>query len=115
MPTASAAIISPLVTTRICRRLLAPLVLIALAAFVFMHRPIAQGRGVIQTPGGGRGPGAARDAKDPANANADLSPKPPVVPPSPAEQAKQFWLPPGYRIEPVLSDPVIESPGQIVF
>ena len=31
--------------------------------------------GAIQTPGGGRGPGAAPDANDPANANADLSPK----------------------------------------
>ena len=37
------------------------------------------GRGPIQTPGGGRGPGAAPAADDPANAYADLSPKPPVV------------------------------------
>ena len=34
---------------------------------------------------------------------------------SPDEQAKQFWLPPGYRLEPVLSDPLIDSPGQITF
>ena len=31
------------------------------------------------------------------------------------EQAKQFWLPAGYRLEPVLSDPLIDSPGQITF
>ena len=37
------------------------------------------------------------------------------MPLTPAEQAKQFWLPPGYRIEPVLSDPLIEDPGQIAF
>lgn len=51
------------------------------------------GRGAIQTPGGGRGPGAAPDASDPANADADLSPKPPVLPLAPEEEAKRFWLP----------------------
>lgn len=76
----------------------------------------AQGRpSPIQTPGGGKGPGAAPDAKDPANANADLSLKPPVTPLAPDDQARQFWLPSGYRMEPVLSEPVIESPGQITF
>ncbi len=39
----------------------------------------AQGRpSAIQSAGGGAGPLAAPDAKDPANAKADLSPKPPV-------------------------------------
>ena len=28
---------------------------------------------------------------------------------------KRFWLPPGYRLEPVLSDPIIEDPAQIAF
>ena len=73
------------------------------------------GRGAIQTPTGGRGPGAAPDAGDPANANADLSPKPPVVALTPAEQVTRFWLPPGYRLEPVLADPLIDSPAQITF
>ena len=73
------------------------------------------GRGAIQTPTGGRGPGAAPDAGDPANADADFSPKPPVLPLSPAEQATRFWLPPGYRLEPVLADPIIDSPAQITF
>jgi mono/diheme cytochrome c family protein/glucose/arabinose dehydrogenase len=72
-------------------------------------------RGPIQTPGGGRGPGAAPDANDPANANTDLSPKPPVVALTPAEQATRFWLPPGYRMEPVLADPIVEDPAQIAF
>jgi mono/diheme cytochrome c family protein/glucose/arabinose dehydrogenase len=76
----------------------------------------AQGVGSsIQSPGGGRGPGAAPDANDPANAKADLSPKPPVKPLTPDEEAQQFWLPAGYRLEPVLSEPQIESPGQITF
>ena len=76
----------------------------------------AQGRASpIQTPGGGKGPAAAPEAGDPANATADLSPRPPVRPLAPEEGAKQFWLPDGYRIAPVLSDPLIESPGQVTF
>jgi mono/diheme cytochrome c family protein len=73
------------------------------------------GRGAIQTPGGGRGPGAAPDANDPANANADLSPKPAVVAVAPQEQVKRFWLPAGYRLTPLLSEPLIEDPAQIAF
>jgi putative membrane-bound dehydrogenase-like protein len=73
------------------------------------------GRGAIQTPTGGRGPGAAPEANDPANANADLSPKPPVVPLTPAAQAARFWLPPGYRMEPLLAEPIVEDPAQIAF
>jgi mono/diheme cytochrome c family protein/glucose/arabinose dehydrogenase len=65
--------------------------------------------------GSGQGFIPAPDADDPANAAADLSPKPPVVPVRPEEQAKRFWLPPGYRMEPVLADPVIEEPGQVAF
>ena len=38
-----------------------------------------------------------------------------LLPLTPAEQAKRFWLPPGYRMEPVLSDPIIEDPAQIAF
>jgi mono/diheme cytochrome c family protein/glucose/arabinose dehydrogenase len=76
----------------------------------------AQGRpSPIQTAGGGKGPAAAPEANDPANAKADLSPKPPVRALTPEEQARQFWLPAGYRLEPVLSDPLIDSPGQVTF
>src|SRR3954470_5513731 len=72
-------------------------------------------RAPIQTPGGGRGPGAAPEADNPANTNADLSPKPPVLPLPPEDQVKRFWLPPGYRLTPVLSEPLIEDPAQIAF
>ena len=88
---------------------------VLLSPLILTSRTQSPGRPAIQTPGGGRGPGAAPDANDPANANADLSPKPPVLPASPVEQAKRFWLPPGYRLEPVLSDPIIEDPAQIAF
>ena len=80
------------------------------------NRVAAQGRpSPIQTAGGGKGPEAAPEANDPANAKADLSPKPPVRPLAPADQAARFWLPAGYRMEPVLSDPLIDSPGQVTF
>ncbi len=54
---------------------------------------------------GGRGRGAA----------AELGPKGPVLPLTPAEEAKRFWLPAGFRMEPVLTDPDIMEPGQIAF
>ena len=46
---------------------------------------------------------------------ADFSKRPPVLPVSPAEQVKSFWLPSGFKIEPVLADPEIQEPGQIAF
>ena len=71
---------------------------------------------VPQTPTGrGRGPVVAPRADDPNNAAADLSAKAPVVALTPAEQAKRFWLPEGYRIEPVLADPHVDNPSQIAF
>lgn len=45
----------------------------------------------------------------------DLTPKPPVLPLYPADEAKKFLLPPGYHIEPVLTEPQIEQPGAIAF
>lgn len=45
----------------------------------------------------------------------DLSEKPPIQPLSPQEEAKLFQLPPGYKIEPVLTEPAIQQPGEIVF
>src|SRR5687767_9457055 len=47
------------------------------------------------------------------NSAADMSPKPPLAALSPADQAKTFVLPPGYRMELVLSDPQIISPAVI--
>ncbi len=45
----------------------------------------------------------------------DLEPKPPVKPLAVEEQQSTFILPPGYKIEPVLTDPQIEQPGAITF
>jgi len=76
------------------------------AAQASLQAPAGRGRGaVVEAP----------SADDPLNADADLSPKPAVLPLTPAEQRTRFWLPPGYRMEPVLSDPDIEEPAQIAF
>ncbi len=64
---------------------------------------------------GGRGGFGGPGVNDAANAEADFSPKPPVLPLPPAEQAKRFVLQPGYRIEPVLADPDIQEPGAVAF
>ena len=68
----------------------------------------AQGRG---GRGGQGGPGAT----DAANAEADFTKQPPVLPLPAPEQQKQFVLQPGYRIAPVLTEPDIKEPGAIAF
>src|SRR5690606_23455263 len=45
----------------------------------------------------------------------DLAPKAPVLPLSPAEEAKKFVLQPGYAMEPILTDPQIDQPAAISF
>jgi len=46
---------------------------------------------------------------------ADFSEKPPIKRLDPADEQKHFQLPPGFRIEPVLTDPLIEDPVGITF
>ena len=38
-----------------------------------------------------------------------------MLPLTPEEQQQKFWLPPGFRMEPVLTEPHIEEPAQIAF
>src|SRR5688500_3697082 len=64
---------------------------------------------------GGRGGLGGPQENDPANATADYGPKPPVKVLTPEEQAKKIWLPPGFKLEPVLTDPAIEESAQIAF
>ena len=63
-----------------------------------------------QAPAAGRGGLDAQVAM-----GADFSPKPPVARLSPEDEQKRFLLPPGYRIEPVLTDPLIEDPVGVTF
>lgn len=77
-------------------------------------RPEADEPGGGSGRGGGRGRGGpGRD--DPANAGVDYSSGSPVVALTPEQQAERFWLPQGFVIEPVLTDPDIQEPGQIAF
>src|SRR5690606_4499842 len=93
---------------RLLRRCVAAGAVVCLAsgaAAVALHAQIAPGSRVP----------AATAPDDPANAAADFSPRPPVQPLTPEAQVDTFWLLAGYRIEPVLSDPLIQDPAQIVF
>ena len=66
-----------------------------------------------QPPAAPGGRGGGLDAQ--IALGADFSPKPPVPRLTPEEQQKRFLLPPGFRIEPVLSDPLIEDPVGVTF
>src|SRR3954447_14186040 len=66
-----------------------------------------------QAPGA---PGApAGRGRGPSMTEPDFTKKPPVVPLTPEDEQKRFWLPPGFKIEPVLTDPDIQEPAQIAF
>ena len=60
-----------------------------------------------QAPQGGRG------AVDPPGA--DFLKRPPVVRQSPEAEQQTFVLPPGFKIDPVLTDPLIEDPVGVSF
>ena len=65
-------------------------------------------------PAGRRGLGGGRK-DDPINADVDWTKQPPLRPSTPEEQLKKFILQPGYRLELVLSDPIIQEPTAIAF
>lgn len=78
----------------------------------------APGAAAPAGPGGfaGRGRGmGGPGADDPINADVDYSPRTPVTPLTPEEQAKHFVLPEGYRLELVLAEPHIDEPTAIAF
>lgn len=58
---------------------------------------------------------ADADPEDENWTGIDLAPKSPVLPKYPSEEQQRFLLPPGYRIEAVLTEPQIEQPGAIAF
>jgi mono/diheme cytochrome c family protein/glucose/arabinose dehydrogenase len=78
--------------------------------------PAGPGQAPGQPAGrGGRGGLGGPGENDPANATADYGSKPAVKPLTPSEEQKRFWLPPGFKMEPILTDPDIEEPAQIAF
>jgi mono/diheme cytochrome c family protein len=74
--------------------------------------------GVGAVPGGGRGqvPGGQGGGRGQVVVpEADFSPRPPIRGVSVEEQKQRFVLPPGYKIEAVLADPIVEEPMAIAF
>src|SRR5947209_16761911 len=65
-------------------------------------QPPAAGAPGAQAPGAAGFPGRGAPMWE-----ADFSKKGTVPVLSPADEAKKFWLPPGYKLEPVLTDPDI--------
>jgi mono/diheme cytochrome c family protein len=63
----------------------------------------------------GAGQGGGINGIGSSEAGADFSPKEPVKPLSPKDAQARFILPPGYRLELVMSEPQIISPGAIAF
>lgn len=55
------------------------------------------------------------DMESPRWKGIDFSPKPPVVPKSANEEKATFVLQPGYRLDPVLTEPDIKEPAAIQF
>ncbi|OOG70523.1 discoidin domain-containing protein [Algoriphagus sp. A40] len=55
------------------------------------------------------------DLESPRWKGIDLTPMPPVIPLSANEEMKTFVLKPGYKIEPILSEPQVREPAAIQF
>jgi glucose/arabinose dehydrogenase/mono/diheme cytochrome c family protein len=66
-------------------------------------------------PPQGRGFGGQGGLEQEIAMGADFTKQPPVVRLTPEEQQKRFLLPEGFRIEPVLADPLIEDPVGVTF
>ncbi len=67
-------------------------------------------------PGRGRGDGRGGPQRDdPANVGVDFAKRNPVLPLKPEDELKHFVLQQGYRMELVLSDPIIDEPTAVTF
>lgn len=69
--------------------------------------------GLVGAPGGVQGGRGVVPTPDPPGA--DFLKRPPLQRLDPAVQQQLFLLPPGFTIEPVLADPVVQSPVGITF
>jgi mono/diheme cytochrome c family protein len=99
---------------------LAGLAVVASVSLLAQSLPLPQqsgspATGDTLTPPAGRGRGGQAGRGAAVVEEPDFSPKPPVLPLTPEEQVARFWLPPGFRLEPVLTEPHIQEPAQIAF
>jgi glucose/arabinose dehydrogenase len=100
-------------------RFVLPCAALAAGLTLFARAPTAQTppaapAGAAPVPGGAPAQGNRGAQRNP-NEGADFTPKPPVQPKSPEDEAKSFYLPPGYRLELVAAEPQIISPAVIEF
>ena len=98
--------------TRTDRVHVRPLRWIGAVVFAFAAGLVALAQAPPVPDAGAAGQGAAARR---AEAVPDFTKQPPIVAKRPDEQLKQFILQPGYRLELVLSDPVIQEPTAIAF
>ncbi len=105
--------------TRIRRRSLAFIAALGAASLSLVAQGPAPGAPGASAPEpvqpGAAAAGAAGRGRGPSMMEPDFSKKPPVLPLTPAEEAKKFLLPPGFKMELVLSDPDIQESAQIAF
>jgi mono/diheme cytochrome c family protein len=88
----------------------------AIAVYATGFSLVAQGgQAPRRPPVAGAGQGGGINGVASSEVGADFTPKPPVEPLSPTDEQKRFILPPGYRLELVLSEPDVISPGAIAF
>ncbi len=96
----------------------------AASAIVTSQAPAPQPQGAPAAPAappqGGRGgpsppPGGRANLEAQIAQGADFLKRPPVLRQSPEGEQKTFLLPPGFKIEPVLADPLIEDPVGVSF
>jgi mono/diheme cytochrome c family protein/glucose/arabinose dehydrogenase len=88
------------------------------ARTVAVQNPPAPAPAVAQPPAGqtpAAPPPTGGTLSSTTNAGADFSPKPPIKPRTPEDEAKSFVLPPGYRMELVVAEPQVVSPAVIRF
>src|SRR5215204_4120433 len=76
--------------------------------------PGAQAPGQPGGRGGRGGLGGPRNNKQ-KKATADYTPKPPIADHQQEEEVKKIWLAPGFKLQPVLTDPDIQESAQIAF
>jgi mono/diheme cytochrome c family protein/glucose/arabinose dehydrogenase len=79
--------------------------------YVFLLLIVAAGTVVAARQAGRGGRGQGPDM----NTEPDFTKKEPIRAKRPEDQLKDFILPPGYRLELVLSDPIIQEPTAIAF
>ena len=70
---------------------------------------------MLRPAAAGSAQAAGAPAAAPSMMEPDFSKKPPVLPLTPAEEAKKFLAAARFKMELVLSDPDIEEPAQIAF